>query len=183
MALPDFLPGRSECLPNRKAIATLSIMETSRTHDDREREAALQQLQDIERAQAATWLDHPATPWWWAPYFAVWSGALVLSVGYLPGWGSALGNLALVAASAFLIGYQRRHRGTWPTGDVPQELHRPLWMLLVGAVAVMAAATALGFLVSVWVSAVVTGVLAGLLVWRYERDYARAAERARRRLG
>ena len=85
------------------------------------------------------WCSTP-TPWWWAPYFAVWSGALVLSVGYLPGWGSALGNLALVAASGFLIGYHRRHRGTWPTGDIPRELHRPLWMLLVGAVVVMAAA-------------------------------------------
>lgn len=143
----------------------------------------LQQLQAIDRAQAATWLEYPTTPWWWAPYFAVWSAALVLSVGYLPGWGSALGNLALVAASGFLIGYQRRHRGTWPTGNIPPELHRPLWTLLAASLAVGAVATALGFLLSVWVSAVATGLLAGLLVWWYEKEYARAAERARRRLG
>ncbi len=163
-------------------MAMLSGMETSRTHDD-PRDDARQQLREIDRAQVATWLNYPPTPWWWAPFFALWSAALVLSVGYLPGWGSALGNLALVAASALLIAYDRRRRGTWPTGDVPPELHRPLWALLGGAVVIAGVATALGFLVSVWSSAVVTGVLVGILIWWYEREYARAAVRARRRLG
>lgn len=164
-------------------MSMLSGMETSRTQDDDFTDELRQQLHEIDRAQAATWLHYPPTPWWWAPYFAAWTAALVLSVGYLPGWGSALANLALVAASGFLISYQRRHRGTWPTGSIPRELHRPLWTLLGGSVVLAAVATALGFLVSVWASAVVTGALVGALVWWYERAYARAAERARRRLG
>jgi hypothetical protein len=141
-----------------------------------------QSLREAERGEAATWIDYPPTPRWWAPMFGVWAAVLAANIGYVGGLVGALVTLALAAFMGGVIGWQRRVRGTFPTGRPPRELNGSMFRLMGGAAVLAVAAWAIGALVAVWLAVVLTGVGSWALVEWYERAYARDAERVRRRL-
>ena len=139
-------------------------------------------LRETERGEASTWIDYPPTPRWWAPMFGAWSAVLAANLGYVGGLVGALVSLALAAFMGGVIGWQRRVRGTFPTGRPPRELNRSMLLLAGGAAAIGVAAWLIGALVAVWLAVVLAGGGSGALVEWYERAYARDAERVRRRL-
>jgi hypothetical protein len=139
-------------------------------------------LREAERGEASTWIDYPPTPRWWAPMFGAWSAVLAANIGYVGGPVGALVSLALAAFMGGVIAWQRRVRGTFPTGRPPRELNRSLLLLAGGAAAIGMAAWLIGATVAVWLAVVLAGVGSWALVAWYERAYARDAERVRRRL-
>ncbi len=145
-------------------------------------EATRRQLHEIERGEAASWINYPPTPVWWSVGFGVWAAAFALVVGLLEGSTRALAQVGLISAVALLIAWDRRRRGTYPTGRPPRELNGPilrmvLWVAVVGGVAWLA-----GEQVSVWLAAAIAGVGAFAVVARYEHEFAAAAARLRERL-
>ncbi len=116
-------------------------------------------------------------------FFGVWAFAVALNFGYLDGLASALVSLVAVGCMLGLIAWQRRVRGTYPSGRAPREFRTSFIVLFGGALVVSLAAWLVGTAVAPWVGAVVAGLGAGALVAWYERSYARAAARVRARLG
>ncbi|GAA0980681.1 hypothetical protein ENKNEFLB_01969 [Nocardioides aquaticus] len=139
------------------------------------------QLREVERAEAAPYVDLLPSPWWYPPVVGAWAASLA-AVLLLDLSGVAL--LALVALELAFIGWMVRRQGAWPrmTGSKPPEVDRAYWQFL-GGLAVLAVAVGLaGWLagpVTVCV-VVLVGVTAGL--WLYERAYERAVARVRARL-
>lgn len=140
------------------------------------------QLNEIERSEAAGWLDFPATPWWVPLYFGAYAAGATFAIGALDGLPQLLVMLLLIGSAGLMVWWQRKARGTWPTKNNPRELNRPLWGLVIGAVVLAAACMAVNALVGLGAAVVLAGVLAAALSWSYERAYARAAEAARARL-
>lgn len=139
-------------------------------------------LHEAERGEAATWIDYPPTPRWWAPMFGVWSAVLTLTVGLLDGLASAFGNLVLVACMGVVIGWQRRYRGTYPQGHAPREFSPAFAVLFGGALVVALLGWLVTVMVSVWLAAVLVAAATWSLVAWYERAYARISEQVRARL-
>jgi hypothetical protein len=142
-----------------------------------------QQLREIERGEAASWITHRPTPIWYAPFFAVGVGLLALAIGLLDGRERVAVQLAFILVMFALMSWYRRYHGTYPTGRAPREFRRSLVGLVVGALVVAGLAWAVGALVSVWLGAALATALTWLLLGWYEREYAVAAARARRRIG
>lgn len=134
-----------------------------------------QALRDADRAAAAPWTDYRPPPWWFAPAAGLWSGLVVLLVDQPLAWvTSAIWLLALV--------WLLRRQGVVARGASPREFRRPavIWIgLLIAAAGI---AIVLWQLVDPWVAAAVTAVLVAITFAWYERAYARAAERTRKRL-
>src|SRR4051794_40929483 len=114
-----------------------------------------QSLREAERGEAATWIDYPPTPRWWSPMFGLWSAVFALNVGYVDGWVGGVVNLVLAALMGGVIVWQRRRRGTFPTGRPPRELRAAFVGLFVGAAAIALVSWLVGELVAVWTAAVV----------------------------
>lgn len=140
------------------------------------------QLHEIERSEAAGWLDFPPTPWWVPLYFGTYAAIATFTIGALDGLTQSLLMLALISSAGAMVWWQRRTRGTWPTKNSPRELNRPLWGLIIGALALSAVCVAVNALVNLGAAVALAGVLATALSWCYERAYARAAATARARL-
>lgn len=141
-----------------------------------------QSLLDAERGEAAAWIDYPPTPRWWSPMFGVWAAVFAVGVGLLHGVLGALVNLLLAAFMGGVIGWQRRVRGTFPTGRPPRELNASFVGLFGGAAVVALVSWLVGVQVAVWAAAVVAGLGSWALVEWYERAYARVCDRVRDRL-
>ena len=147
-----------------------------------DRDSVRDQLHVIEHGEMASWVVYPATPVWWAPGFGAWATALVLVIGLLDGAVQSLAQLGLIVVLFLLIGWDRRRRGTYPSGRPPRDFLGAMGGLVLGAVLTSALAWVLGEQVNVWVAAAVGGVGAWFVVAWYERRYAAIAARIRERL-
>lgn len=145
----------------------------------------------LERAEAAPYLDYPATPWWYAPAVGLWVAALVGA-----SWWAIVGEPALfIGAVAVLLvvegiflGWMQRRHGAFPfplpgRGNPPREIVA-LWRGFGIGVAVIVLLVGLAWWqVGIPLAAAMAFVLVAGGVALYERRYARAVVRARERLG
>src|SRR4051812_11939247 len=111
------------------------------------------QLDEIDRGELAPWVNLPPTPRWWPLAFGLWAAAFALVVGLLDGAGQAFAQLALVLVLFGMIPWDRRRRGTYPTGRPPRAFRRAVVRMFLGAAAVAGAAWLVGERLSVWVAA------------------------------
>ncbi|WP_426245312.1 hypothetical protein [Nocardioides sp. LHG3406-4] len=146
------------------------------------RERLRQQLHEIERGESAAWVVHPPTPVWWPIGFGVWAGVLALAIGFLEGIVLALVQLGLVLVMGLVIRWDRRRRGTYPTGRPPRELNPAVLRMVLGAVVVGGAAWLAGEQVSPWLAVAIAAVGGWAVVAWYEHEYAVVAARVRERL-
>ncbi|MEV6281978.1 hypothetical protein [Kribbella sp. NPDC051770] len=148
---------------------------------------AREQLRNLERAEAAPYVEYPVTPWWYAPAIGLWVAAMIATFTW---WreNAALfaGSLAalIVLELVFVTWMQRRH-GALPMpgrGKPPAEIGALWGKYFAGLAAVVVAVGLVWWLVGVPAAAVVAFVLvtSGLVV--YERRYAVAAARVKERL-
>ena len=155
----------------------LSNMESNQDHD-----SVKEQLREIERGEAASWVVYPPTPAWWPVFFGLWSAALVLAIGLLDEKTRSLAQLGLVVVLLAFLAWDRRRRGTYPSGAPPRELT----CAIVGLTAACLAVAGLAWLVAAQVNPWVAAVLAGVGAWAadawYEHRYAAVAARIRERL-
>jgi len=149
---------------------------------DGNRDAVREQLHEAERGEVVSWVVYPPTPAWWAVGFGAWAALLALAIGLLGGLALALAELASIAVMLVVIAWDRRRRGTYPSGRPPRELVGAIWRMLLGAVAVAGAAWLVGEQVGVWVAAPLAGVGSWAVVAWYEHEYAVVAARIRQRL-
>ncbi len=148
---------------------------------DGDRDSAREQLSEVVRGEAASWVVYPPTPVWWPVSFGLWAAASALAVGLLDGAARALAQLVLVLLALLAIAWDRRRRGTYPSGRPPRELNRPILKMVLGALAVAALAWYAGEQVGVGWAAAVAGLGAFAVVARYEHEYAAVAARIRER--
>jgi hypothetical protein len=106
-------------------------METNRPRNELQ-----EQLHEIERGENASWVVYPRTPAWWAIGFGLWAAALTLTIGRLEGVVQALIELGLIAVMGGAMAWDRRRRGTYPTGRPPRELRPAIGILVLGAIVV-----------------------------------------------
>lgn len=171
-------------LHNRKAIATVSDMES----DD-----VRTQLHDLERAEAAPYVDQRPSPRWFAPAFGLWFGVMAAVQDFH--WSTevdsvwrALVTVAIVIPMAALVGaysaWHQRYHGALPrlVGPKPPEIRRVYRLYFLAFVVVAAALVGLALLVPWWVTGAVTAVVAWGFLAAYERIYERAAAAVRERL-
>jgi hypothetical protein len=146
-----------------------------------------EQLQAVERGEAAPYIRYPPTPWWYAPACGAWVAALI---GAFAWWrvnaAAFASSLAVVlAAEAVFVLWLRRRHGALPLpgrGKPPAEI-AAVWRGYLPALPVIAVIVALTWWLGDVPAAAGTAfvlVAAGLAV--YERRYARAAARVRSRL-
>lgn len=140
------------------------------------------QLHVIEHGELASWVVYPATPVWWAPGFGLWAAALALVNGLLDGAGRPLAQLGLVLLLFLLVAWDRRRRGTYPSGRPPRDFLRAICGLLLGAALTVGGAWMVGEQFGVWAAAAIAGIGSWVVVAWYEREYAAIAARIRERL-
>lgn len=149
---------------------------------NRHRDSVREQLDEIERGELVSWVVYPPTPAWWAAGFGLWAATLALVAGLLDGGARSLAQLVLVLLMFLTIAWDRRRRGTYPSGLPPRDFYRPILRMLLGALAVAGVAWVVGAQVSVWVAAAIAGLGSWAVVARYEHEYAVVAARIRERL-
>lgn len=147
-----------------------------------EREHILAQLRETERGEAASWVVYQQSPPWWALMFGGWTVLYVLAIGLLAGLPQAGASFALAFFMIGVISWERRRRGTWPTGRAPQEIKRLMTRLFAGAAAVALATWLTGETIGVVAAALGAGVAVTALVHWYASAYDRAAAAVRDRL-
>jgi len=163
-------------LPLRKASTKLPAW------SDGHGESIRAQLDEIDRGELAPWVSLPPTPLGWALAFGLWAAAFALVIGLLDGAAQSFAQLTLVLLLFGMIAWDRRRRGTYPTGRPPRDFTWAVVRMFLGAAAVASAAWLVGEHVSVWVAAAIAGVGAWAVVARYEREYAAIAARIRGQL-
>ncbi len=94
----------------------------------------------------------------------------------------ALIELGLIAVMGGAMAWDRRRRGTYPTGRPPRELRPAIGILVLGAIVVGGVAWFVGAQLSVGLAAIVAAVGAWAVVSWYEHSYAAIAARVRERL-
>lgn len=151
-------------------------MENNLPHDELQ-----EQLHEIERGENASWVLYPPTPAWWAIGFGLWTAALTLTIGWLEGVVQALVEFGLVAVMGGAMAWDRRRRGTYPTGRPPRELRPAFLRLVLGAIAVGGVAWLVGAQLNVALAAAIAAVGAWIVVSSYEHSYAVIAARVRER--
>jgi hypothetical protein len=160
-----------------KVMPKVAAMES-----DSRRDSVREQLSEMERGELVSWVVYPPTPAWWAPFFGLWAAVLTLVIGLLDDVVLALAQLALVSVMFVVIAWDRRRRGTYPSGLPPRAFTAAVLWLVVGAAAVAGLAVLVAVYGSVWVAAVVAGAAAWAIVAWYEREYAAIASRLREQL-
>ena len=150
--------------------------------ESNENRALHEQIREIERGEAAAWVVYPPTPVWYPVGFGLWAATLALAIGLLEGFPQAAAQLGLIALMGALMAWDRRRRGTYPTGRPPRELHGAILRMVLGAAAVSGLAWWVGEQVDVWLAAGVAGIGAWAVVAFYEHEYAVITERLRSRL-
>ncbi|MGD9987026.1 hypothetical protein [Pseudonocardia sp.] len=155
--------------------------------DDRHRDPR-DVLDELERAEAAPFVIHPATPWWHFPLMGLWAAAMV---GAFTWWREnallfVAAMIALVAIEAGYLTWLSRSHGALPMpgrATPPTELV-PVWRgYFLGVAVVVAAVGLLWWLLGVAAAALTTFVLVTGGLAEYDRRYERAAARTRARLG
>ncbi len=148
-----------------------------------DREAIAASLREDERAAAAAWIHYPAPPVWYPVAGGLWFGAWAWVLTADQRWSSLL-LLPLLLLVGVYVRWYRRRRGTSPRwSGAPREIDRVLWLFLAIAAFLVLGALALDHVAGRWpmIAWVAVGVTAGISL--YEWRYARAARRARERLG
>ncbi|MDT9595212.1 hypothetical protein RDV89_19145 [Nocardioides zeae] len=152
------------------------------------------QLRQIERAEASPYVDQRRSPWWFAPGFAAWFGAMAAVQSFH--WSglssssmwTALLMLAVVLPLAALLGaymsWHQSYHGAWPRtfGPKPPEIRRVYWYYSIGFLLGAAGLVALAFVVPWWVTGLATTAVAYVGLLAYERVYERAADAVKARL-
>lgn len=143
----------------------------------------------LERAEAAPYLGWPATPWWYAPAVGLWVGALVGATWWAGEPALFIGAVAvLLVVEGIFLGWMQRCHGAFPfplpgRGNPPREIAL-VWRGYGMGVAVIVLLVGLAWWqVGVPLAAAVAFVLVTGGVALHESRYARAAARARERLG
>jgi len=149
--------------------------------NDRAGQSLQQQLHEIERGESASWIVYPPTPWWWPVSFGLWAAVFTLVVSQLDGFVESISLLGLVALMGLAMVWDRRRRGTYPSGSPPRELWPAIAGLTVGAAVVAGLAWLAGEQLSVWLAVAVAAVGAWAVVAWYEHTYAGIAARLRER--
>ena len=114
--------------------------------------------------------------------FGLWAGVFALVVGLLDGVVESLALLGLVGVMFLAMAWDRRRRGTYPSGKPPRELWPAIARLTVGAVVVGGAAWLVGVQVGLGWAVAIAAVGAWAVVAWYEHEYAAIAARVRERL-
>src|SRR3954451_3845347 len=143
------------------------------------RDSLQRQLHEIERGESASWVVYPPTPAWWPVAFGLWAAALTLTIGWLEGIAQALTQVSLVAVMGMAMAWDRRRRGTYPSGRPPRELKPAMGGLVSGTTAVGGSAWLVGEQVSVGLAAAIAAAGSWAVVFWYERWYALIAARVR----
>ena len=144
-------------------------------------------LRIAERAEAAPYVDHPPTPWWYYPAVGGWAAAMI---GTFTWWreniGLLVGSMALlIVVEVMFLGWMSRRHGAFPMpgkGTPPAEI-RVEWNRYFMAMPIVAGLIVVAWwLVGVGLAALVAFLLitGGLFV--YERRYEKAACAVRARL-
>jgi hypothetical protein len=142
-----------------------------------------QSLRAADRAEAAPWTDYPPTPRWYPPATGVWAALLTLAVGGLEDGTRAAAVFSLVVIECCFLGWYVRYRGgVMPTGPAPREFTRAITVFVAALVAVVVGVVTLATLLSLWAGAALALVGVTAVVAWYERAYAAASDRARKRL-
>lgn len=151
-----------------------------------ENERGADLLRELERAEAAPYVDYPPTPAWYFPAAGAWfagiTGVQGLTEDHLP-LAIALVVVLLGALGAFCAWYAR-YRGAMPSilRRAPRGMHRTFIAYFVGVALVLGAVWGTGEEVGWgWASALMF-VLATVGLWLHEKSYAAAAARVRDRL-
>jgi len=143
-------------------------------------------LRELERAEAAPYVDYPPTPWWYFPAAGAWFAGITgyqgLTDDHLP-VAVALLVVQLAALGAFCAWYTR-YRGAMPSllRRAPRGMGRAFAAYFLGAVLVLAAVWWTGGTAGWGWAAGLMFVLATPGLWLHERSYAAAAARVRDRL-
>lgn len=145
-------------------------------------------MAELERAEAAPYIDYRPTPWWVAPYFGLYFVGLVLafawtSDAYRPVY---FAILAVLLVSLFVVvRHIKRRNGALPfpgRGTPPPEIARVYRLYFWSLIPVAAVLLLSFFLLPVPVSAVIAFVTVTAGVVLYDRVYERAAVVVRERL-
>ncbi|MFW6775486.1 hypothetical protein ACOACO_14470 [Nocardioides sp. CPCC 205120] len=146
-------------------------------------------LRDLERAEAAPYVDHPPTPWWYFLVVPAWAAGMTTAmhlalVEDVSSWWLTLGIVLLTALVGGFFGWYSRYHGAVPSlrGAKPPEIRTAYRQYAVGAAVVLVAIGVAVATLPWWGSAAVAFVLVGAGVWLYEVAYARAATAVRERL-
>ena len=151
------------------------------------RDEVRDRLRAAEWGAAAPYVDYPKDPWWVVPGFGALASLFVLGVNIgeradVPDVVAAL-LMALVALSSWgYVSWQRRRRGTAPSGKAPREIDRVLWWFVVGAVVVAVALFVLADWAPLWLGVPVAFVLTAAGMFWFGSAYARASAKVRERL-
>ncbi|GGO72101.1 hypothetical protein [Nocardioides deserti] len=143
-------------------------------------------LRELERAEAAPYVDYPPTPWWYYPAAGAWFAGMTGLQGLTDvnlAVAIALLVVLLVALGAF-SGWYARYRGAMPSvlRRAPRGMGRMFAIYFVGVALVFGAVWWTGTEAGWgWASALMF-VLATTGLWLHEQSYAAAAARVRERL-
>jgi hypothetical protein len=138
-----------------------------------------------ERAEAAPYVDYPATPWWYAPAVGLWVAGLLLTLDAMRDHTAVAlpAMLVLIGLECAYLGWYTRRHGALPSlRRPPAEFRGALAGYAVGTVLAVAAITTAWLVAGGPAAAVVALVLVTGGIALYERSYARAAARTRARL-
>jgi hypothetical protein len=144
-------------------------------------------LRDLERAEAAPYVDYPPTPWWYFPAAGAWFGGMTAVQGLLDEHllVAFLLLATLLGALGAFFGWYAHYRGAMPSfffSRSPREMRATFAVYFVGVTAVFGAVWWV-FDAAGWLPAsALMFVLATLGLWLHEKSYAAAAARVRERL-
>jgi len=159
-----------------------------------ENDNAETQLRELERAEAAPYLEYRVSKWW-APGFALWFGFLVAALDYVwatRGEGGPARSIVVVGIMIILavtlgmgIRWYQHYNGTWPAffGNKPPEITRAYARYSIGVAILVPVIIAVAYFAPWWASGLVTFGLVFVQLHRYSRFYDAAAAAAKARLG
>lgn len=142
----------------------------------------------VERAEAAPYLNYPASPWWYFPAVGLWVAAMI---GVFTWWQSNIilfvGLIAaLLALEVVFLSWMQRRHGALPMpgrGTPPAEI-ASAWRRYFSSLPALIAVVALAWWqLGIPAASAVAFVLVTTGLAVYERSYGRAATKARERLG
>ncbi|MDF9715516.1 hypothetical protein INN71_04910 [Nocardioides sp. ChNu-153] len=146
-------------------------------------------LRDLERAEAAPYVDFPPTPWWYFLAVPAWAAAMTTAVHLalvedVSSWWLTLALVALALLVGAFVGWYGRYHGAVPSlrGSKPREIRTAYRQYAMGAVLVLLAIGVAVATLPWWGSAAVAFVAVGAGIGIYEVAYSRAAAAARERL-